>query len=206
MAHQLEVLELLYKLNEEQGRTIVMVLHDLNQAARFSDYIVALSQGELVKFGTAEEVMVPEVLKKYLILMRSLARIHEQINQCALHMTYYKRYKRRRTMKKWLLPMFMMLVLVLAACGNKKRKQKADEGSKEATSAETITYQSETGPVEVPANPKRVVVLSSFVGDLLQLDVNVVGVDAWAAKNPNFEDAIKDAVVVENTDIEKFLS
>ena len=67
MAHQLEVLELLYKLNEEQGRTIVMVLHDLNQAARFSDYIVALSQGELVKFGTAEEVMVPEVLKKYLI-------------------------------------------------------------------------------------------------------------------------------------------
>ncbi|WP_445480224.1 ABC transporter ATP-binding protein [Lysinibacillus irui] len=64
MAHQLEVLELLYKLNEEQGRTIVMVLHDLNQAARFSDYIVALSQGELVKFGTAEEVMVPEVLKK----------------------------------------------------------------------------------------------------------------------------------------------
>lgn len=64
MAHQLEVLELLYRLNEEQGRTIVMVLHDLNQAARFSDYIVALSQGELVKFGSAEEVMVPEVLKK----------------------------------------------------------------------------------------------------------------------------------------------
>lgn len=64
MAHQLEVLELLYKLNEEQGRTIVMVLHDLNQAARFSDYIVALSQGELVKFGTADEVMVPDVLKK----------------------------------------------------------------------------------------------------------------------------------------------
>lgn len=64
MAHQLEVLELLHKLNEEQGRTIVMVLHDLNQAARFSDYIVALSQGELVRFGTAEEVMVPEVLKK----------------------------------------------------------------------------------------------------------------------------------------------
>lgn len=109
-------------------------------------------------------------------------------------------------MKKWLLPMFMMFVLVLAACGNKEEKtEKADEGSKEATSAETITYQSETGPIEVPANPKRVVVLSSFVGDLLQLDVDVVGVDAWAAKNPNFQDAIKDAVVVENTDIEKIL-
>ncbi len=94
-------------------------------------------------------------------------------------------------MKKWLLPMFMMLVLVLAACGSKEEKtEKADEGSKEEASSETITYQSESGPVEVPANPKRVVVLSSFVGSLLQLDVNVVGVDAWAAKNPNFEDAI----------------
>lgn len=64
MAHQLEVLELLYKLNEEEGRTIVMVLHDLNQAARFSDFIVALSKGELVKFGTVEEIMVPDVLEK----------------------------------------------------------------------------------------------------------------------------------------------
>ncbi|MFJ7951671.1 ABC transporter ATP-binding protein [Lysinibacillus sp. NPDC096418] len=64
MAHQLEVLELLRELNEEEGRTIVMVLHDLNQAARFSDYIVALSQGKLVKFGTAEEVVVPEVLQE----------------------------------------------------------------------------------------------------------------------------------------------
>ncbi|WP_042478570.1 ABC transporter ATP-binding protein [Bacillus ndiopicus] len=64
MAHQLEVLELLDKLNKEEERTIVMVLHDLNQAARFSDYIVALSKGELVKFGAAEEVIVPEVLEK----------------------------------------------------------------------------------------------------------------------------------------------
>ncbi|MGE7945398.1 iron-hydroxamate ABC transporter substrate-binding protein [Lysinibacillus sp. NPDC093688] len=106
-------------------------------------------------------------------------------------------------MKKWLLPMFMMVVLVLAACGNKD--EKADEGSKDKASAETITYQSESGPVEVPANPKRVVVLSSFVGDLLQLGVNVVGIDSWAADNPNFQDDIKDAVVVENTDIEKII-
>jgi len=106
-------------------------------------------------------------------------------------------------MKKWLLPLFMMVVLVLAACGNKE--EKTEEGSKDKASAETITYQSEAGPVEVPANPKRVVVLSSFVGHLLQLDVNVVGIDSWAADNPNFQDDIKDAVVVENTDIEKII-
>lgn len=64
MAHQLEVLELLQKLNEEQGRTIVMVLHDLNQAARFADYIIALKDGEIVKAGSCEEVINQEVLKK----------------------------------------------------------------------------------------------------------------------------------------------
>ncbi|MDQ0878580.1 iron complex transport system ATP-binding protein [Paenibacillus sp. V4I3] len=64
LAHQLEVLELLQKLNREQERTIVMVLHDLNQAARFADYIIALKDGEIVKAGTCEEVMNHDVLKE----------------------------------------------------------------------------------------------------------------------------------------------
>ncbi|TXC89544.1 ABC transporter ATP-binding protein [Metabacillus litoralis] len=64
MAHQLEVLELLQKLNVEQERTIVMVLHDLNQAARFADYIIALKDGHIVKAGDCEEVITHEVLKE----------------------------------------------------------------------------------------------------------------------------------------------
>lgn len=64
MAHQLEVLELLQKLNLEQKRTIVMVLHDLNQAARFADHIIALKDGEIVKAGNCEEVISHKVLKK----------------------------------------------------------------------------------------------------------------------------------------------
>ncbi|MED3622580.1 ABC transporter ATP-binding protein [Neobacillus thermocopriae] len=64
MAHQLEVLELLQKLNKEQERTIIMVLHDLNQAARFADYIIALKDGEVVKAGTCEEVITRDVLRK----------------------------------------------------------------------------------------------------------------------------------------------
>lgn len=63
MAHQLEVLELLQKLNKEQQRTIVMVLHDINQAARFADYIIALKDGQIVKAGTCEEVIHPHVLR-----------------------------------------------------------------------------------------------------------------------------------------------
>lgn len=64
MAHQLEVLELLQKLNFEQDRTIVMVLHDLNQAARFADYIIALKDGQIMKAGSVEEVMTHSVLKE----------------------------------------------------------------------------------------------------------------------------------------------
>ena len=64
MAHQLEVLELLQKLNIEQERTIVMVLHDLNQAARFADYMIAMKEGRIIKAGNCEEVITPDVLRK----------------------------------------------------------------------------------------------------------------------------------------------
>jgi iron complex transport system ATP-binding protein len=63
MAHQLEILQLLEKLNKEQSRTIVMVIHDLNHASRFSHHMVALRSGNIVKEGSAEEVMTPDVLK-----------------------------------------------------------------------------------------------------------------------------------------------
>ncbi|QHJ69841.1 ABC transporter ATP-binding protein [Planococcus halotolerans] len=63
MAHQLEILELLQKLNEEQERTIVMVLHDLNQAARFADHLIAMKNGEIVKAGACHEVITADVLK-----------------------------------------------------------------------------------------------------------------------------------------------
>jgi iron complex transport system ATP-binding protein len=64
MAHQLEILELLKRLNEEENRTIVMVLHDINQAVRFSDYICALKNGAVVHFGLSHQVMTKEILKQ----------------------------------------------------------------------------------------------------------------------------------------------
>ncbi|WP_053366562.1 ABC transporter ATP-binding protein [Bacillus sp. FJAT-27245] len=64
LAHQLEVLELLQDLNREQGRTIVMVLHDLNQAARFADHIIAMKDGQIVKSGTCEFVINRPVLRE----------------------------------------------------------------------------------------------------------------------------------------------
>ncbi len=65
VGHQLELLQLVSSLNSDRGVTIVMVLHDLNHAARFSDRMVAMSGGELVADGTPEEVLTPGLLHDY---------------------------------------------------------------------------------------------------------------------------------------------
>ncbi|GMK49207.1 ABC transporter ATP-binding protein [Paenibacillus glycanilyticus] len=64
MAHQLEVLHLLQKLNEMNNRTVVMVVHDLNHASRYAHHMVAIKKGTVVGEGTPAEVMTPDVLRE----------------------------------------------------------------------------------------------------------------------------------------------
>jgi iron complex transport system ATP-binding protein len=62
LSHQFEVLELLEKLKEE-GKTIIMVLHDLNHAAHFADHVVVLANGKIVAQGSAGEVITEELVR-----------------------------------------------------------------------------------------------------------------------------------------------
>jgi iron complex transport system ATP-binding protein len=64
LSHQIDVLDLVRTLNHEHGRTIVMVLHDLNLAARYSDQIVAMRDGVIVAAGSPEEVITPALLRE----------------------------------------------------------------------------------------------------------------------------------------------
>lgn len=64
ISHQLEILELVQTLNKEQGCTIIMVLHDINQAIRFSDYLIAMKDGSILANGNTEDVLTKEILEK----------------------------------------------------------------------------------------------------------------------------------------------
>lgn len=106
-------------------------------------------------------------------------------------------------MKKWLAPIILLFVLLVSACGNQASTDQKEEKKKEDKG--TITYQSENGPVEVPADPKRVVVLSSFAGNVMALDVPLVGVDSWSKMNPRWDDSLKDVKEVSDEDLEKII-
>ncbi|MBE7718129.1 MAG: ABC transporter ATP-binding protein [Lacrimispora celerecrescens] len=63
LTHQLEILKLLKKLNQEFKKTIVLVIHDLNQAARFADDLICLKSGEILYRGEVRDVFTSEMLR-----------------------------------------------------------------------------------------------------------------------------------------------
>ncbi len=61
--HASNLMKLVRKLSEDMGKTVILVLHEINFASAYSDYIGAFKDGELYKFGTVHEVMTKETLK-----------------------------------------------------------------------------------------------------------------------------------------------
>ncbi|MGV2853354.1 ABC transporter ATP-binding protein [Glutamicibacter sp. AGC13] len=62
VSHQLDVLDLLTDLNRQRGTTVVMVLHDLNLAARYSDHLVAMRDGQIRAQGAPEDMLTAQVV------------------------------------------------------------------------------------------------------------------------------------------------
>ena len=91
LAHQLDVLLLLQRLNEEEGRTIVMVLHDLNHASRFSDYMIAMKKGSLIEEGSPEEVMTRLNLQRVFNIDASMATCPFSNNPICLSYQLYQK-------------------------------------------------------------------------------------------------------------------
>lgn len=63
MTHQIEILDLLFDLNEQENRTIVMVLHDINLACRYAHHIVAVKEGRICAQGAPETIMNEKLIR-----------------------------------------------------------------------------------------------------------------------------------------------
>lgn len=62
--HATNMMKIVRRLCDELGKTVILVLHDINYASFYSDYICAFEKGRIVKFGTVKEVMTKEVLSE----------------------------------------------------------------------------------------------------------------------------------------------
>lgn len=103
-------------------------------------------------------------------------------------------------MKKLAIPFLLILVLILAACG----KAEGESGASETEASDTFTYESETGPVEVPKEPKRIISLTN-APNVLALDGNIVGIDEWTGMNPLFEEKLEGVEIVTEDNLEKII-
>jgi iron complex transport system ATP-binding protein len=98
MVHQLEVLKIVQQLNQERQCTIVMVLHDINHAARFSHEIVAMKDGHIIASGNPQEIVTTEVLKQvFCIEARIILDPRDGVPICFSYDNVQTEYETKRT-------------------------------------------------------------------------------------------------------------
>lgn len=85
--HQLEVLQLMKKLNEEIGMTVIMVLHDINQAVHYSDHLVVLHQKKVFAHGTPSEVVTKDLIKEVFKINSKITKASDGWHCQVLHKT-----------------------------------------------------------------------------------------------------------------------
>ncbi len=86
LAHQLEILKLLEELNRKQGTTIVMVIHELNNASRFADHMIGVKKGKVICEGSPYQVMTKENLKHLFNIDAEI--VNDPRNQKPVCLTY----------------------------------------------------------------------------------------------------------------------
>lgn len=103
-------------------------------------------------------------------------------------------------MKKFLsFTLALALSVILGACSSE------EPAGEESPKEETITYESEFGPVEVPENPERIVALA-YAPNLHALDIEMSGVDQWSKNNPLFEEDLEGVAEVTEAEPESILA
>ncbi|MGN8647307.1 iron-hydroxamate ABC transporter substrate-binding protein [Gracilibacillus sp. HCP3S3_G5_1] len=105
-----------------------------------------------------------------------------------------------------IMTIFILGILLLSACGSETSSEpEASQEESDTELSETVTYEAETGPVEIPADPKRVVALTN-APNVHALDGELVGVDQWTKSNPLFADDLEDVAVVSENEPETVMA
>ncbi|MFF2090655.1 iron-hydroxamate ABC transporter substrate-binding protein [Paenibacillus sp. NPDC058174] len=104
-------------------------------------------------------------------------------------------------MKKTAVAVILLLTLVISACGENSEPQQEEAAGKSGTRE----YMSENGPIEIPADPKRIVALTN-APNILAMDVDIVGVDEWTKANPLFADRLEGVQTVSDEKLEEVLA
>ncbi|MCR6097716.1 iron-hydroxamate ABC transporter substrate-binding protein [Salipaludibacillus agaradhaerens] len=103
-------------------------------------------------------------------------------------------------MRRFLASSVFLVIMLLSACGNNE----PTDASEAENEADTFTYESETGPVEVPTNPEKIIALTNGP-NVFALDGNVVGIDEWTSNNPLFQEKVEGVEIVSEESLEKIL-
>lgn len=85
-AHQLEILNVLKMINQTQKKTILLTIHDINLASRFSDTIIAMKEGLILKTGTPDEVITKNILQEVFSIDSEI--VYHQKEECPLVLSY----------------------------------------------------------------------------------------------------------------------
>jgi iron complex transport system ATP-binding protein len=98
IAHQVDVLDLLADLNQQRGTTVVMVLHDLNLAARYADHLVVMAGGRLVREGAPADVLDAECVREAFGLLARV--VADPVTGCPMVVPEGARERRGATYSK----------------------------------------------------------------------------------------------------------
>ncbi|MDO3394881.1 ABC transporter ATP-binding protein [Nocardioides sp. SOB44] len=98
IAHQVDVLDLLADLNQQRGTTVVMVLHDLNLAARYADHLVVMAAGRLVREGAPADVLDAECVREAFGLLARV--VADPVTGCPMVVPEGARERRGATYSK----------------------------------------------------------------------------------------------------------
>ena len=189
MKHAVQIMRALRRLCDEHGRTVILVIHDINFAANYSDHIVALCYGVLRFSGPVDEVVTEQRLGElydldFEIVPNGRGRL---CNYFTLSMSVYWKIKRRAAASA------MVVAAVLAGCGDGP----AEAPQAAQALAAPVTVKHQLGTTTVANVPRKVAVLDMNEADFLdQLGVPIAGMTKDYV--PHFLSKYKDAPDVQD--------